>query len=219
MTDTSSAVPCGVSTHADIDAAIREAAAAAQAALGRRHCRCRPRRRVRLGSHGTRDPARPRGARRRSCRRATRDRSDGRGRARRRPRVRVGAGRGGLARPAARRWIVPLSLEYAQTPDGGMFSAGPTISTATGPTTPRCSCSPIRSRFPSSALIKPDGGGSSRACRSSAAWPAAACEPGSNTLVVGPRTYESGAVGVVDRRRVRSVRSSRRAAGRSAGRW
>jgi small ligand-binding sensory domain FIST len=98
--------------------------------------------------------------------------------------------------------LTPVSIEYAQTPDGGMFSGWP----PTGPLSPGSDATLLLIgdpfSFPVDGFIRrleedhPGltvlGGMASGGTR-----------PGANTLVVGPRTYDSGAVGVVVRGGVR----------------
>jgi len=100
-----------------------------------------------------------------------------------------------LARlPPAR--IVPVSLEYSQTPDGGMFAGWPEALEKPWPDGAALVLLADPFSFPVDAFLQrmadehPDvpviGGMAS-----------GGAGPGGNTLVCGPRTCESGAVGVV----------------------
>ena len=93
-------------------------------------------------------------------------------------------------------WIMPLSLEYMQTPDGGMFAGWPDTVDAAWPANATLLLLADPFSFPVDTFIArleeehpgvPIVGGMA----------SGGAEPGSNTLVVGPRTYSSGAVGVV----------------------
>jgi len=93
-------------------------------------------------------------------------------------------------------WIMPLSLEYMQTPDGGMFAGWPDTVDAAWPANATLLLLADPFSFPVDTFISrleeehpgvPIVGGMA----------SGGAEPGSNTLVVGPRTYSSGAVGVV----------------------
>jgi len=91
--------------------------------------------------------------------------------------------------------ILPISLEYAQTPDGGMFAGWPPADAA-WPANASLLLLADPFSFPVDAFVRrveedhPGlvvvGGMASGGTR-----------PGSNTLVTGTRTYDSGAVGVV----------------------
>ena len=92
--------------------------------------------------------------------------------------------------------IVPLSLEYSQTPDGGMFVGWPAQLADGWPDGASLLLLADPFSFPVDALIRrmeedhpgvPILGGMA----------SGGYEPGSNTLVVGSRSYDSGAVGVV----------------------
>ena len=92
--------------------------------------------------------------------------------------------------------IVPLSLEYSQTPDGGMFVGWPAHLADGWPEGASLLLLADPFSFPVDALIRrmeedhpgvPILGGMA----------SGGYEPGSNTLVVGSRSYDSGAVGVV----------------------
>ncbi len=92
--------------------------------------------------------------------------------------------------------IVPLSLEYAQTPDGGMFVGWPPELDAEWPEHAALLLLADPFSFPVDALIRrleedhpgvPIVGGMA----------SGGAEPGSNALVVGSGSYDSGAVGVV----------------------
>ena len=93
-------------------------------------------------------------------------------------------------------WLAPVSLEYVQTPDGGMFTGWPEDLDGAWPDNATLILLADPFSFPVEALIKrmeeehpgvPIVGGMA----------SGGMVPGSNTLVVGTRTYESGAVGVV----------------------
>jgi len=98
-----------------------------------------------------------------------------------------------LARlPGAR--VVPFALEYTQTPDGGMFAGWPSVLDGTWPDNAAIVLFADPFSFPVDALIKrveedhpgvPIVGGMASGGH----------QPGSNTLVVGSRSYDSGAVG------------------------
>jgi len=100
-----------------------------------------------------------------------------------------------LARLSAAR-IVPFSLEYAQTPDGGMFVGWPAELEGAWPDNAGVVLLADPFSFPVDALIKrmeedhpgvPIVGGMA----------SGGYQPGSNTLVAGSRSYDSGAVGFV----------------------
>lgn len=108
------------------------------------------------------------------------------------------------SRPAVTVWlarlpsasIVPFSLEYAQTPDGGMFVGWPSDLDGPWPDEAAVVLLADPFSFPVDALIKrmeedhpgvPIVGGMA----------SGGYQPGANTLVVGSRTYDSGAVGFV----------------------
>ncbi len=93
-------------------------------------------------------------------------------------------------------WIEPLSLEYAQTPDGGAFTGWPAALGGDWPANATLLLLADPFSFPVDAFVKrmedehpavpivggmASGGGT----------------PGSNTLALGSRTYDAGAVGVV----------------------
>lgn len=93
-------------------------------------------------------------------------------------------------------WIEPLSLEYSQTPDGGMFAGWPDGLADRLPTNAALVLLADPFSFPVDALIKrleeehpglPIVGGMA----------SGSSRPGGNTLVIGSRTYDSGAVGVL----------------------
>jgi small ligand-binding sensory domain FIST len=93
-------------------------------------------------------------------------------------------------------WIAPVSLDYMQTPDGGMFVGWPEELDGEWPANATLLLLADPFSFPVDALISrmeeehpgvPIIGGMA----------SGGTHPGSNTLVVGSRTYESGAVGVV----------------------
>lgn len=90
--------------------------------------------------------------------------------------------------------VVPFALEYAQTPDGGMFVGWPSELDGTWPDNAGIVLLADPFSFPVDALIRrldedhpgvPIVGGMA----------SGGYQPGSNTLVVGSRSYESGAVG------------------------
>jgi small ligand-binding sensory domain FIST len=92
--------------------------------------------------------------------------------------------------------IVPLALEYSQTVDGGMFVGWPAALEAEWPRDATLLLIADPFSFPVDALLKrmeedhpgvPIIGGMA----------SGGYTPGSNALVVGPRSYDSGAVGVV----------------------
>ncbi|MFM9196059.1 MAG: FIST N-terminal domain-containing protein [Planctomycetia bacterium] len=92
--------------------------------------------------------------------------------------------------------IVPFALEYTQTPDGGMFVGWPAELDAGWPAGAAVVLLADPFSFPVDALIKrieedhpgvPIVGGMA----------SGGFQPGSNTLVVGSRSYDSGAVGFV----------------------
>jgi len=90
--------------------------------------------------------------------------------------------------------VVPFSLEYTQTPDGGMFVGWPSELDGNWPENAGIVLLADPFSFPVDALIKrveedhpgvPIVGGMA----------SGGYQPGSNTLVVGSRSYDSGAVG------------------------
>jgi len=90
--------------------------------------------------------------------------------------------------------LVPFALEYAQTPDGGMFVGWPSELDGNWPDNAAIVLLADPFSFPVDALIKrieedhsgvPIVGGMA----------SGGYQPGSNTLVVGSRSYDSGAVG------------------------
>ena len=92
--------------------------------------------------------------------------------------------------------IVPLALEYQQTPDGGMFVGWPAELASGWPEGASLLLLADPFSFPVDTLIRrfeedhpgvPIIGGMASGGHA----------PGSNTLLVGPRSYDSGAVGVV----------------------
>jgi small ligand-binding sensory domain FIST len=92
--------------------------------------------------------------------------------------------------------IAPVSLEYAQTPDGGMFVGWPPDVAGRWPANATLVLLADPFSFPVDAFIRrladehpgmPIVGGMA----------SGGAAPGSNTLVVGPGSYDSGAVGVV----------------------
>lgn len=98
--------------------------------------------------------------------------------------------------------ITPVSLEYTQTPDGGMFAGWPEALDDGWPDNAALILLADPFSFPVDALIR----------RMEAEHPGVPIiggmasggeQPGSNTLALGPRTYDSGAVGVVIGGRVR----------------
>lgn len=93
-------------------------------------------------------------------------------------------------------WIEPLSLEYSQTPDGGMFAGWPERLAGDWPANATLLLVADPFSFPVDAFVRrveeehpgtPIVGGMASGGN----------EPGSNTLAVGSRTYDSGAIGVV----------------------
>jgi len=93
-------------------------------------------------------------------------------------------------------WIRPVSLDYRQTPDGGMFAGWPDGLAERMPTNAALVLLADPFSFPVDALIKrleeehpglPIVGGMA----------SGSSRPGGNTLVIGSRTYDSGAVGVL----------------------
>ena len=92
--------------------------------------------------------------------------------------------------------VVPLALEYTQTPDGGMFVGWPEELDGGWPANATLLLLADPFSFPVDSLIK-------RLAEDQPGVPiiggmaSGGMLPGSNTLVVGPRTYDSGAVGVV----------------------
>jgi small ligand-binding sensory domain FIST len=92
-------------------------------------------------------------------------------------------------------WIEPFSLEYSQTPDGGMFAGWPESLLGAWPENATLLLLADPFSFPVDALVKrmeeehpgvPIVGGMASGGNS----------PGSNTLAVASRTYDAGAVGV-----------------------
>ena len=107
-------------------------------------------------------------------------------------------------------WLEPVSLEYMQTPEGGSFAGWPERLSGEWPANAALVLLADPFSFPVDAFVKrmeedhpgvPIVGGMA----------SGGGQPGTNTLVAGPRTYDSGAVGVV----VGGGRSG--AAGRLAG--
>ncbi len=93
-------------------------------------------------------------------------------------------------------WIEPLSLDYTQTPDGGMFAGWPEGLTGDWPTNATLILVADPFSFPVDAFVRrleeehpgvPIVGGMASGGN----------VPGSNTLAAGSRTYDSGAIGVV----------------------
>jgi len=92
--------------------------------------------------------------------------------------------------------LAPLSIDYTQTPDGGMFAGWPEALEGPWPANATLLLLADPFSFPVDAFLErleqehpgvPIVGGMASGGH----------EPGSNTLVVGSRTYDSGAVGVV----------------------
>lgn len=92
--------------------------------------------------------------------------------------------------------IVPLSLEYTQTPDGGLFGGWPTELAGDWPKNAALLLLADPFSFPVDALIRrmeedhpgvPIVGGMASGGH----------QPGSNTLVINSRSYDTGAVGIV----------------------
>lgn len=92
--------------------------------------------------------------------------------------------------------VVPFALEYTQTPDGGMFMGWPSELDGVWPDNAAIVLLADPFSFPVDALIRrveedhpgvPIVGGMA----------SGGYQPGSNTLVVGSRSYDSGAVGFV----------------------
>ena len=90
--------------------------------------------------------------------------------------------------------VVPFALEYTQTPDGGMFAGWPSALDGGWPDNASIVLLADPFSFPVDALIKrveedhpgvPIVGGMA----------SGGYQPGSNTLVVGSKSYDSGAVG------------------------
>jgi small ligand-binding sensory domain FIST len=90
--------------------------------------------------------------------------------------------------------VVPFALEYTQTPDGGMFVGWPSVLDGNWPDNAAIVLLADPFSFPVDALIRrveedhpgvPIVGGMA----------SGGYQPGSNTLVVGSRSYDSGAVG------------------------
>ena len=93
-------------------------------------------------------------------------------------------------------WIMPLSLEYMQTPDGGMFAGWPDTVDAAWPANATLLLLADPFSFPVDTFISrleeehpgvPIVGGMASGGQT----------PGSNTLLAGPRSYDAGAVGFV----------------------
>ena len=93
-------------------------------------------------------------------------------------------------------WLEPVSLEYTQTPDGGMFAGWPTGLAGRMPANAALVLLADPFSFPVDALIRrleeehpglPIVGGMA----------SGGSRPGSNTLAIDQRTYDSGAVGVL----------------------
>jgi small ligand-binding sensory domain FIST len=93
-------------------------------------------------------------------------------------------------------WLESVSLEYTQTPDGGMFVGWPEGLAGRMPANAALVLLADPFSFPVDALIRrleeehpglPIVGGMA----------SGGGQPGSNTLAIGPRTYDSGAVGVL----------------------
>lgn len=92
--------------------------------------------------------------------------------------------------------VIPLALEYRQTPDGGLFAGWPESLSGDWPAGAAVVLLADPFSFPVDAFVQrmeeehpgvPIVGGMASGGH----------EPGSNTLVAGPRTYDVGAVGVV----------------------
>jgi len=99
-------------------------------------------------------------------------------------------------------WIEPLALEYRQTPDGGFFAGWPTALSGEWPAGAAIVLLADPFSFPVDAFVRrmedehpgvPIVGGMA----------SGGDQPGSNTLVAAPRTYDAGAVGLVIGGRVR----------------
>lgn len=93
-------------------------------------------------------------------------------------------------------WLEPVSLEYMQTPEGGSFAGWPERLSGEWPANAALVLLADPFSFPVDAFVKrmeedhpgvPIVGGMA----------SGGGQPGTNTLVAGPRTYDSGAVGVV----------------------
>lgn len=93
-------------------------------------------------------------------------------------------------------WLEPVSLEYTQTPDGGMFAGWPAGLAGRMPANAALVLLADPFSFPVDALIRrleeehpglPIVGGMA----------SGGSRPGSNTLAINQRTYDSGAVGVL----------------------
>ena len=93
-------------------------------------------------------------------------------------------------------WIEPLSLEYSQTPDGGMFAGWPPGLSGDWPGNATLILVADPFSFPVDAFVRrleeehpgvPIVGGMASGGH----------EPGTNTLALGSRTYDSGGIGVV----------------------
>jgi small ligand-binding sensory domain FIST len=191
---------CGASTHAEIDVALREALAAAERTLGAEPAADGSRRADLAvvfvsAAHGA--AIRPAFEALAEMIPAT---------------VVIGATAEGVlaggveheSGPAVAVWlarlpgaaIAPVSLDYAQTPDGGMFAGWPQSLEGDWPANATLLLLADPFSFPVDAFLArmeeehpgvPIVGGMA----------SGGYEPGSNTLVVGSRTYDSGAVGVV----------------------
>jgi small ligand-binding sensory domain FIST len=92
--------------------------------------------------------------------------------------------------------VIPFALEYGQTPDGGLFTGWPDELVGGWPAHASVLLLADPFSFPVDGFIRrleddrpgvPIVGGMA----------SGGMQPGSNTLVVGPRTYDMGAVGVV----------------------
>ena len=90
-------------------------------------------------------------------------------------------------------WIEPLSLEYSQTPDGGMFAGWPEGLVGEWPANATLILVADPFSFPVDAFVRrleeehpgvPIVGGMASGGN----------QPGSNTLAAGSRTYDSGAI-------------------------
>jgi len=93
-------------------------------------------------------------------------------------------------------WLEPVSLDYTQTPDGGMFAGWPEALAGRMPANAALVLLADPFSFPVDALIRrleeehpglPIVGGMA----------SGGFRPGGNTLVIDSRTYDSGAVGVL----------------------
>jgi len=92
-------------------------------------------------------------------------------------------------------WLEPVSLEYVQTADGGVFAGWPEALVGDWPANASLLLVADPFSFPIDAFVKrmeeerpgvPIVGGMA----------SGGTEPGSNTLAVGPRTYDAGAIGI-----------------------